>query len=43
LRVASHEVAEKTAQQWQNYGNFANRHFSELMAILDKEEPDYKC
>ena len=42
LRVASHEVAEKTAQQWQSYGNFANHHFSELMNILDKEEPSYK-
>ncbi|HIF89765.1 MAG TPA: hypothetical protein EYQ52_08180 [Candidatus Thioglobus sp.] len=43
LRVASHEVAEKTAQQWENYGSFANHHFNQLMAILDKEEPDYKC
>jgi hypothetical protein len=42
LRVVSHEVTEKTAQQWQNYSSFANRHFSELMAIFDKEEPDYK-
>jgi ribulose-5-phosphate 4-epimerase/fuculose-1-phosphate aldolase len=43
LRVASHEVAEKTAQQWESYGSFANHHFNELMAILDKEAPDYKC
>jgi ribulose-5-phosphate 4-epimerase/fuculose-1-phosphate aldolase len=43
LRIASHEVAEKTAQQWEGYGNYAKYHFDELMAILDKEEPDYKC
>ena len=42
LRIVNHEIAEKTAQQWQNYGNFADRHFGELMAILDKEESDYK-
>jgi ribulose-5-phosphate 4-epimerase/fuculose-1-phosphate aldolase len=43
LRVVSDEIAEKTAQQWQGFGGFANHHFGELMAILDKEEPDYKC
>jgi hypothetical protein len=30
---------KKTAKEWQNYGSYANRHFSELMATLDKEEP----
>lgn len=34
-------VAEKTAQQWDDYPNREN-HFAELRAILDNEEPDYK-
>lgn len=42
LRIASHEVAQKTAQQWQSYTGFAERHFSELKLILDDEEPSYK-
>ncbi len=42
LRVASHEVAQKTAEQWQHYEGFAQRHFDELLAILDEEEPSYK-
>ena len=42
LRIVSHEIAEKTAQQWQNYSNFADRHFGELMEMLDKESSDYK-
>lgn len=42
LRVASHEVAQKTADQWQGYHGFAQRHFDELKAILDEEEPSYK-
>ena len=43
LRVVSDEVAALTAQQWQNeYGFYAQAHFSELKAILDEEEPDYR-
>ena len=42
LRVVSDEIAEKTAKQWQGFCGSANHHFGELMAILDKEEPDYK-
>jgi len=42
LRVASDEVARKTARQWQDYPDFAVNHFAELGAILDREEPDYR-
>lgn len=42
LRVASDEVAEKTASQWENYGRFADVHLREVREILDREEPDYK-
>ncbi len=42
LRIASPEVAEKTAQQWSEYPQFADKHFRQLIAILDEEEPDYK-
>jgi len=41
LRVASDEVAEKTARQWENYPEFSERHFTALRDILDREEPDY--
>lgn len=41
--VASAEVAEKTAQQWENYGfGFARTHLNELKEILDREEPEYR-
>lgn len=42
LRIASHEVAEKTAQQFENYPKFAERHFNALKDILDHEEPEYR-
>ena len=43
LRVVSDEVVALTAQQWQNeYGFYAQAHFSALKAILDEEEPDYR-
>ena len=42
LRIASHEIASLTAQQWQDYGAFAQAHFAELKAILDEEEPAYR-
>jgi ribulose-5-phosphate 4-epimerase/fuculose-1-phosphate aldolase len=41
LHLASHEVAKKTAQQWQDY-DASELHFDALKSILDKEEPDYK-
>jgi ribulose-5-phosphate 4-epimerase/fuculose-1-phosphate aldolase len=42
LSVASDTVARKTAGQWSAYPSFAGSHFSELKAILDQEDPDYK-
>jgi|TARA_B100000315_G_scaffold112335_1_gene102948 ribulose-5-phosphate 4-epimerase/fuculose-1-phosphate aldolase len=41
LHLASHEVAKKTAQQWEKY-DASDLHFQALKVILDKDEPDYK-
>lgn len=36
-------IAEKTAQQWQNYGpEFAQQHLNEIMAILDQEQSSFR-
>jgi len=42
LRVASDQVAEKTAQQWEGYPDLGDRHFAALKDILDDEEPDFR-
>jgi ribulose-5-phosphate 4-epimerase/fuculose-1-phosphate aldolase len=45
LRVAADEIAEKTAQQWEDYVQrvgIADAHLRELREILDREEPDYR-
>jgi len=45
LRIASDEVAEKTAQQWEDYVGrigLADAHLREIREILDREEPDYR-
>ena len=42
LNIANHEVAEKTAQQWESYPNAAEKHFNALKEILDEEEPGYR-
>ncbi|MEZ5773360.1 MAG: class II aldolase and adducin N-terminal domain-containing protein [Hyphomicrobiaceae bacterium] len=42
LRIASHEVAEKTCQQWIDYPGMGNLHFNELKSMLDTDEPDYR-
>lgn len=42
LNVASDAVAEKTAQQWENYPGLGEKHFQALKDILDEEEPDYR-
>ena len=43
LKIASPEVAEKTAQECANYPiDLAEKHLKEIRSILDKEEPDYK-
>jgi ribulose-5-phosphate 4-epimerase/fuculose-1-phosphate aldolase len=41
LRILPNEVARRTAQQWADYPNFADKHLAELKRILDDEEPDY--
>ena len=41
LRVLSHEIAEKTAQELEDYPDQAERHLSELKAILDDEGSTY--
>ena len=41
LRILSDEIAEKTAQEIENYPEQATRHLSELKAILDDEGSDY--
>ncbi|MES0827128.1 class II aldolase and adducin N-terminal domain-containing protein [Ruegeria sp. SCP11] len=41
LRVLSDEIAEKTAQELEDYPDQADRHLAELKAILDHENDDY--
>jgi len=41
LRVLSDDVAEKTAQELEDYPGQAGAHFAELRAILDDEGSDY--
>ncbi|MEK9533856.1 MAG: hypothetical protein VW104_03220, partial [Halieaceae bacterium] len=41
LKVLADEIAEKTARELEAYPGQAERHFAELRAILDAEEPDY--
>lgn len=41
LRVLSDEVAEKTAQELESYPEQADRHLSEIKALLDAEGADY--
>lgn len=42
LRYLSDEIAEKTAQEMEEYGDPDNMHFANLKEILDREEPDYR-
>jgi hypothetical protein len=42
LAVLDDEVAEKTANQWEAYGDAPERHLAALRDILDDEEPDYR-
>ncbi|MEM7069349.1 MAG: class II aldolase and adducin N-terminal domain-containing protein [Pseudomonadota bacterium] len=42
LRVLSEEIAEKTAQEIEDYDDQSGRHFSDLKEILDRDEPDYR-
>ena len=42
LKIAPDAVARLTAKQWLDYPNLADDHLSEVKAILDREEPDYR-
>jgi ribulose-5-phosphate 4-epimerase/fuculose-1-phosphate aldolase len=42
LRFLSDEIAERTAADLDNYPGQAERHLSELKAILDEQEPVYR-
>ena len=43
LNIASSEVAEKTAQDWENYPiNQPELHLKAIRSILDSEDPSYK-
>jgi ribulose-5-phosphate 4-epimerase/fuculose-1-phosphate aldolase len=41
LRVLSHKVAAKTAEEIESYPEQADRHLSEIKALLDAEGSDY--
>lgn len=41
LNVMRHELAERTAVDWENYGGADIAFFEEMKRILDREEPDY--
>ena len=43
LDPVTHEVAEKTAQQWQNYAfDFSQQHLTEIMTMLDRQDSSYR-
>lgn len=42
LSVLSDEVATKTAEDWDNYGDAAFAHFDQLKDMLDRTDPSYR-
>lgn len=42
LKILSDDIAEKTAQQWEQYEESSYAHFEEMRAMLDFNEPDYR-
>jgi len=42
LKILPDEIAEKTAQQWEQYAESSYAHFAEMRALLDAAEPDYR-
>ena len=43
LKIANSKVAEKTAQEWENYPvNMGDQHLKAIRSILDKEDSSYK-
>ena len=41
LRVLPDAIAEKTAQDWEMYSDYAQAHLSEIKAMLDVDSPGY--
>lgn len=42
LNVMSDELAEKTAQDWEKFGEMGIAHFEHLKAMLDSQDPSYR-
>jgi len=42
LNIASDAVAEKTARQWEDYPDFADKHLTAIRAVLDRDAPEYR-
>ena len=42
LNIMPHELAEKTARGWEDYGDSAFTHFEQLKQKLDRTDPSYK-
>lgn len=42
LAILSDAIAEKTARETEDYGAQADRHFTDLKTLLDRDEPDYR-
>ena len=43
LRIVPDAIARTTEQQWRDYGQLAIDHLENIKAILDIEEPSYRC
>jgi len=41
LNVMPHELAERTAKDWEEYPSYANAHFAEMKALLDMKDASY--
>ena len=42
LNIMPHDLAEKTARGWEDYGDSAFAHFEQLKQQLDRTDPSYK-
>lgn len=42
IAVLPDAIAEKTAQQWENYEGGSSKHLMAIRTILDEEEPEYR-
>ena len=41
LNVMPHDLAERTAKDWEDYPSYAGAHFSEMKALLDAKDASY--